>query len=139
MKTVFLDSDVLLDYLANRLPFQHDAERILNQVFTRALVAYTTPVVIANVHYVLKRLSSDSTARDLLKGMLKHIRIISVGAEAVQKALQNDFTDFEDALQHEAAVHSGKVEVILTRNIKDYRKAQLPVMTPGGFLLSHNA
>ncbi|MCD4709760.1 MAG: PIN domain-containing protein, partial [Bacteroidales bacterium] len=55
----------------------------------------------------------------------------------VKSALQSGFKDFEDAIQYHAALSDPDIDVIVTRNIKDYKKAELPVMTPGTFLKTY--
>ncbi len=83
---------------------------------------------------MLRRLSDDKTVRNALEDLLGYIHILPMNESAVRAALQSPFSDFEDALQHEAAAQSGIVEVILTRNLKDYKNATLPVLTPADFL-----
>mgnify|MGYP003421301199 CR=1 FL=1 len=50
--------------------------------------------------------------------------------EVVIEALNSKFKDFEDALQNFAAVNHGEVKIIITRNIKDFQKSGLAVLTP---------
>jgi hypothetical protein len=61
------------------------------------------------------------------------IEIIDLGKTAVISALQSDFSDFEDALQHFSAV-GGKVKIIVTRNVKDYKNSEMAVMPPDLYL-----
>ncbi len=106
---------------------------------TRVIAAYTTPLIVANIYYILRRKVEAPLLRGTLSDIMQYVPALSMDNNIVNVALQSDFADFEDALQHEAALISGKVEVILTRNGKDYKKAKLPVMTPGVFLLSYSA
>ena len=52
----------------------------------------------------------------------------------IEKALNSEFKDFEYALQNFAAVNYGEIEAIITRNIKDYKKSEIAVLTPESFL-----
>ncbi|MCF8227889.1 MAG: hypothetical protein K9G58_11535 [Bacteroidales bacterium] len=54
--------------------------------------------------------------------------------KVVVNALNSEFLDFEDALQNFSAIQAGNIEVIITRNIKDYRKGSISCMTPGDYL-----
>lgn len=54
--------------------------------------------------------------------------------EVVLGALNSDFKDFEDALQNFSAMENGEIKIILTRNIKDYRKSDLAILTPETYL-----
>lgn len=138
-KSIFLDSDVLLDFLEGREPFFKNAADVIQLIATGEIKGFTSPIIVANIYYLLRKKHGDAQTRAVLQALTSYIRILPVEEVVVKAALQSDFTDFEDALQHEAALISGKVEVILTRNLKDYKKAKLPVMTPEGFLLYHNA
>lgn len=70
----------------------------------------------------------------ILKTLLKWIALAGTGKEKILKALQNDFAIFEDGIQYATALHLGQVDLILTRNIKDFKKSELPLMTPVDFL-----
>ncbi len=53
---------------------------------------------------------------------------------AVLNALNSEFKDFEDALQNFSAIENGEINIILTRNIKDFKKSELAVLTPETYL-----
>lgn len=54
--------------------------------------------------------------------------------EVVFNALNSKFKDFEDALQNFSVLRNGEITIILTRNIKDYKKSNLAVFTPATYL-----
>lgn len=51
----------------------------------------------------------------------------------LEQALNLDFRDFEDAVQMMAAVQS-KLDCLVTRNVRGFQPALLPVMQPVDFL-----
>jgi predicted nucleic acid-binding protein len=61
------------------------------------------------------------------------VEILAVDAKAIDLALSSEFKDFEDAIQYFVA-RSNNVEILLTRNLKDYSEAKIPVMTAESFL-----
>lgn len=63
--------------------------------------------------------------------------IATMDNDTVMKALNSEFSDFEDAMQHYCAI-SAKCSVIITRNGRDFIKSDLPVMTPKEFLATHS-
>jgi hypothetical protein len=65
---------------------------------------------------------------------MQFIDLSAINKEAVLAALDSGFNDFEDALQHFSALKEKAISAIITRNIKDYRKSNLSVMTPETFL-----
>ena len=59
--------------------------------------------------------------------------VLSVTDKVVELALSSDFKDFEDGMQYFTAIENS-VRVILTRNLKDYKSAQISVLTAEQFL-----
>lgn len=60
--------------------------------------------------------------------------VVSMDRDIVLQALGSDFKDFEDALQNFSAIKTGFIDVILIRNVKDYSKSNLGVLTPESYL-----
>jgi len=134
MTRIFLDSDVILDFLAEREPHYDSAARVFLKIQKREYVAVTTPIVYANLFYLLGRRFRPAQAILLLRKLRLLLGVVSVDEETVEEALASEFKDFEDALQYYAAL-SGKVDVLLTRNKKDYRLAKdVTVLSPAEFL-----
>lgn len=65
-----------------------------------------------------------------LKQLLIIIDVLKIDKEIVLDSLNSDFKDFEDAIQNFSAIKNRKISIVLTRNIKDYKKSDLAVMTP---------
>ena len=64
------------------------------------------------------------------------LHIIDSSEAVVDKALNSDFSDFEDAIQYYTALEHG-ISVILTRNLRDYKNASVIVQTPEAFLVAN--
>lgn len=134
MKTIFVDSDVVIDFLFQREPHFLPAARLFEQVQKGTWRAVTSPVVLANVFYLLEKQADRKRAVKAISKLRLQLGVASVTEKTVDAALASDFADFEDALQYYAAVSAG-VDALLTRNIKDYSAAiDLPVCTPLEFL-----
>jgi hypothetical protein len=69
-----------------------------------------------------------------LQKLLLITSITSISKQDVVRALNSSFSDLEDALQHFSAISHAKVDVILTRSLKDYKNSEVPVMTPETYL-----
>lgn len=134
MDNVLIDTDVLLDFFFDREPFSDHATQVLNRCETGQLNGFTTPVIISNVYYLLNKIGKHDIVIEKIKQLLTIIDIIAMDKSVVLNALNSKFKDFEDALQNFAAVENGKIKVILTRNIKDFKKSDLAVMTPETYL-----
>lgn len=84
----------------------------------------------ATVSYLLRK---NKNFRHLLYNFRQLSEVSIADEKVVDAALASSFDDFEDALQYHSALTSN-VEVIITRNVKDFTTSRLPVVTPHEFL-----
>ncbi|WP_116787431.1 type II toxin-antitoxin system VapC family toxin [Flavobacterium psychrotrophum] len=134
MKHILIDSDVIIDFLVDRHPFSVHAIHILALCEKKIIKGYLTPIIIANVYYILKRSNSHIAIMEQIKGLLSILDLTEVNKDTILLAVNSDFKDFEDALQNFSAVKNGKISTIITRNVKDYKKSTLAVITPEMYL-----
>lgn len=134
MKSVLIDTDVLLDFYLDRKPFSEDSLQLLLKCEQKQFRAFITPVIVANTYYILRRHATHHYVVERLQILLNTISVLAMDQKQVLAALDSKFTDFEDALQYFSAIQSNKVDVIITRNTKDYKHSKIPVFTPQEYL-----
>lgn len=133
MKNIFIDSDVILDALLKRPGFALPAMNVFLLAADKSnFKAVTSSIAFMNVHYFLDKFDRINKLQ-LLKGLRSLISIIEVSEVTIDLALKSSFPDFEDAVQYYAAMNA-KADVIITRNIKDYKQSSIPVLTAEQFL-----
>ncbi|UTD12283.1 PIN domain-containing protein [Treponema denticola] len=132
-KRIFVDSDVILDILCQREPYYEYAAYVFSLSDTKRIVLYTTSLVFSNVYYILRKLLSIQKAKEALRKLRLLVKVIPVEEKEVDLALNSKFSDFEDALQYYTAMRH-KIEILLTRNIKDYKEREIIVQTPEEFI-----
>ncbi len=135
MKKVFVDSDVILDLLAKRESHYLHAAKLFTLIDQQKVKGYTSPIVFANLHYLLRKNTSNLMALKSLRKLKTLINILPVDERIIEQSLNSEFTDFEDAIQYFAAVNNG-ISIIITRNKADYKKSKIPVVTAEEFLKS---
>lgn len=133
-KNVLLDTDVILDVILKREPFFKNSRMVFHACEKLKLNGFTTPVMLSNLAYMLKPAGTKSQVLEIISSLIEFLEIIGQKKSTVLAALESDFTDFEDALQHFAATENGSIQAIITRNTKDYKHSQIPVFTPKEFL-----
>jgi len=133
MSKAFVDTDVILDFMIGREPFAMDAARIFTLSEKKQISICTTDLVFSNAYYVLRKLGTHKKVIEKLTQLARLIDIIGLSKVAVNRALESEFGNFEDALQHYAAL-TENVKIIITRNTKDYKKSELAVLTPDQYL-----
>ena len=134
MKKIFLDSDVLLDLLLDRVPFIDDITRIVEDSLSLNIKLCVSPITVINIDYIIGRLENQNKAKTLRKKLLKIIHVENVGQSIISKALDSKFKDFEDAVQNFCAEES-EHQIIITRNTKDYNESNLAIFTPKEYLV----
>jgi predicted nucleic acid-binding protein len=134
MKSVLIDTDVLLDFYLDRKPFSDDSLQLLLKCEQKQFRAFITPVIVANTYYILRRHATHNFVVERLQILLNTITVLSMDQKQVLAALDSKFTDFEDALQYYSALNSNKIDAIITRNVKDFKKSALPVFSPAEFI-----
>ncbi len=130
MKNVLLDSDILLDFFLDREPHSKYSSYILSQIELKKINGYLTAVIIGNVYYLLRRVSTHAKVISKLNQLMTLTKVLPIDKQIILTAMNSKFKDFEDAMQNYACESYGKIDLILTRNTKDYRKSEISVMSP---------
>lgn len=139
MDRILFDTDVLLDFFFDRVPFSNYIAKVLSLCTEKQIEGFTTPVIIANTYYLLRKTAKHEVVIDKLNQLLNIIDITEMNKNVVLKSLNSNFKDFEDALQNFSAIENGNIKIILTRNIKDFKHSELAILTPESYLKGINA
>ncbi len=134
MDHVLIDTDVILDFFFDRSPFADQAAQVFSLCESNQIKGYVTPVICSNVYYLLKQIAKHEKVIEKLNQLMTIVDVLQMDREIVLHALNSVFKDFEDALQNFAAVKSGLIQVILSRNVKDFAKSEIGVLTPESYL-----
>ena len=132
-KRIFIDSDIILDLLCKREPFYTFAAEVFTLGDLGKIELVTTSVVFANVFYILRKALGIEKAKELLRKLRIIIHIVPVCEKTVDLALNSKFSDFEDGLQYFTA-RENEINILLTRNVKDYKEKDLLIQTPEQYL-----
>lgn len=133
MHRVFIDSDIILDVLAQREEFYTHAAKLFTLLDQGEVVGFTSPIVFANLHYILRKMKSKEYALQSLTKLKSLISILPVDARIIDLALVSNFNDFEDAIQYYTA-KSCEINFIITRNKKHYKPGKISVCTAEEYL-----
>lgn len=130
MKIIFLDTNVIIDFLADRRPFSLTAAEIFNASLSGDVKIFISAVSYNNIYYILRQSLSHTATIKLLEELSEITELVDVTKAIIKKSLKSDFKDFEDAIQYNCALTIGKIDCIVTRDSKDFKKSALPVMNP---------
>ncbi len=133
MKNLLIDTNIIIDLLAKRKDFYQEAQELFTLADENEVNLYISSLTFANTHYVLsKELNADEARKALIKFKLL-VKILPLDDRILELALSSDFKDFEDGIQYYTALEN-KLEIIITRNKKDFKTAKLPVLTAREYL-----
>ncbi|MCD7981615.1 MAG: PIN domain-containing protein [Clostridiales bacterium] len=131
---ILVDTCVIIDALQKREPFSDDAESICLAVAKGEVNGFVPAKSVADIYYIMHRsLHNDNQTRILLKRLFLSFGILDTTAADCRNAITSPIMDFEDAILAETACRNG-VDYIVTRNIRDFSRAKVPVITPHEFL-----
>lgn len=136
MNKVLIDTDVILDFFFDRKPFSEYSTQVIGLCETKKIKGFVTPVIYSNVYYLLRQTAKHEKVIEKLKQLLTITNVLTMDSEVVSNALNSGFKDFEDSLQNFAAMKNGEIDVILTRNLKDFNKSEIGVLTPESYIKS---
>ena len=134
MNKILIDTDVVLDFFFDRHPFSEYSAKIFALCERKKILGFVTPNICSNAYYVLRRTARHEKVVEKIRLLLSITDVISMDKNTVINAINSDFKDFEDALQTFAAIDNGNIDVIITRNIKDFKNSKIVVLTPESYL-----
>lgn len=132
-KNVFVDTDIIYDLLAKRDPHYLAAAKLFTLSDEEKIQISISALSIANIHYLISKQLSSEQAKQILRKFRLLVHIVPLNEKIIDLALNSKFNDFEDAIQYYCATEN-ECDILLTRNLRDYKKAQITVMTALDFI-----
>jgi predicted nucleic acid-binding protein len=130
MNRYFLDTNILLDFLGNRQPFGKYALEILNKSRLKEWELWTSDNSILTSYYIISKEIGEAESRIKISRLINFLEIQPTQKAHIQQALDSNFKDLEDGVQHFCASSIPGLEGIITRNKKDFKTSQIPVFEP---------
>jgi len=130
---VIIGLNVVLDVLQEMEPFYEASASLLAAVETGKIEGYLAAHSVTTLFYLIQKSKSSADARAMITNLLQFLKVAPVNQSTIEQSLNLDYRDFEDAVQMITAIQC-KADYLITRNIKDYKPALLPVIQPVDFL-----
>ncbi|MBK7427147.1 MAG: PIN domain-containing protein [Saprospiraceae bacterium] len=136
MKKIFVDTNVIVDLIADRTPFSKYAIQIFQKTELKEIQLYTSSHSIATTYYLLKKYLGDKELREVLHELLDFLTVIAVDTDILKKGLRSKHKDFEDSIQILCASTIKNIDYIVTRNTKYFKASEIPAFNPDEIFLS---
>jgi predicted nucleic acid-binding protein len=125
---LFLDTNILLDFLLDRTPFAEPSEEVLQAIEAGKAKGFVSGITVANLYYVLHDINKRKDPLPSLAALLAILDVVPTSKPLLLEAMNGGFKDFEDGIQNASAM-AARCDHIVTRNGKDFRKSKLSVVT----------
>ena len=133
MKKLLIDTNIIIDLLAKREDFYRDAQELFTLADEKNISLFISSLTFVNTHYVLsKYLNANEALKTLIKFKVL-IKVLALDDKIIELAMTSNFKDFEDAIQYYTALDN-KLDIVITRNKKDFKSSKLPVFTAKEYL-----
>ena len=136
MKKLFIDTNIIVDLIADRKPFSKYAIQIFQKAELKEIQLFTSSHSIATTHYLLKKYLGEKELRDVLYDLLDYLTVVAVDIDILKKGLRSNHKDFEDSIQILCASSIKKIDCIVTRNTKDFKASEIPAYNPDEVILT---
>ncbi|MBO7582715.1 MAG: PIN domain-containing protein [Treponema sp.] len=131
---IFIDTNLVLDVMLGNTDFYDESNSVLSYC-DKGYDFYISAASCTDIFYIVKRTIHDTEiTKQIMKNLLTAVSVAGVDEACIRNALESDWNDFEDSVQHEVAQQIN-ADIIVTRNESDYKNSAVRVMTPAEFLL----
>ena len=125
---VFIDTNLILDVMLENPNFFDESNAVLSYCDKGHF--YISAASCTDIFYIVKKtLKNTEITKQIMKNLLETVFVAGVDKMCIHRALDSDWRDFEDSIQHEVAQQI-RADLIITRNVSDYRNSSIRVMTP---------
>jgi len=128
-----VNTNVVLDVLTRREPFFADSALVLAAIEKSVCKGALCATTVTTLHYLIGSKLAPVESLEKVKGLLSLFEVAPINRAVLESALSSGLSDFEDGVLHEAARQYG-ADCVVTRNLKDFKRATLPVYSPAQFL-----
>ena len=130
---ILVDTNVVLDALLDREPHSEAAVTILDLIESKTVTGYLAGTTVTKIFCLVQKTSTDKNERKIIEDLLTLFKVAPIDEAILKASLKNEFKDYEDGVIYEAALKVN-AELIVTRNIKDFKQSKLLVLSPVEFL-----
>lgn len=130
MTCFFIDTNVIIDFIADRKPFSRAAAKLFDYSEKGKVKLFISALSYSNIYYVVKKETSHKEMISILHELYSMAETIDVTKSIIKSSLSSDFKDFEDAIQYYTAISNKKTTAIVTRDTKGFKNSDLAVLSP---------
>ncbi len=130
---LFLDTNIVVDLLGEREPFYEPIAKIATLADKGKIQLIVSALTYSTVYYLLSRFEDKKAVKEKIIKFKVIAETSDLTDKIIEKGLSSKFKDFEDSIQYYCAIEED-CNILITRNIKDFKESDIPVLTPDEYL-----
>ncbi len=134
MDKLYMDCNILIDWLTDRPPFSIYANRLLSLIEKEIIKGIVSPLTLSNTYCIIRKHTNNKIANEFLNDAKKLFDILDITKKTTITAIESKYKDFEDDLHYYTAIENN-LNYIITRNKKDFIQDKIKIMTAEEYLL----
>lgn len=136
MIKLLIDTNVLLDIVLHREPHYEHSKELFIKIDGKLIQGFITATTITDIYYLVRKAKGKNVALAFIESLISFIDVLAIDKAIILNALKSEIDDFEDSVQIHASI-SNSIDFIITRNISDYIKSEVPAFTPKDFVITY--
>jgi len=136
MKKIYIDCNILIDWLMDREPFSFYAAKIIELTEKKKIKSFVSALTLSNTYYIINKELNKKIAEEFLKDSMKLFHFTDITNETIREAIDNRYKDFEDDL-HYFAAKKESVDYLITRDKKDFKKDDFYIVDAEEFIKNY--
>ena len=133
MIKVYIDCNILLDWLLDREPFSSYSAKIIELTENKKILSLVSPLTLANTYYIISKEISRKIADEFVSDSLRIFSVPGISQKNVKEAISRRYKYFEDDI-HRSIAAENNVDFFITRNKKDFKSEKFKVVDAEEFL-----
>jgi predicted nucleic acid-binding protein len=128
MKHIFLDTNIIIDIFAARAPYDIAAIELYRLAKDNKIKIYISAESFTTIYYILRiNKIAHNKCLMIFQDLLKTTTVMTTNELIISKAVQIGFDDFEDGVQFISAKSNSKINLIVTRDKKGFKKSDIAI------------
>lgn len=133
MENILVDTNVVLDLLSKRKDYIKETQIFFTLASQNKIKLFVSTLTFANAHYILAHQMKISGAQKILRKFKTLVEVVAFDERILELSLDSKFKDYEDSIQYYSGL-ACSADLIITRNKKDFKLSELPVLNVKEFL-----
>ena len=130
MPRLLLDTNVVLDVILARAPWDADAVLLFDSIARGQATGFVAGHAVTTVHSIVQRAKGRGVAATAVSDLLQLVDVVPLDRSDFTRALSLGLADYEDAVHVAAYLRIG-AEMLVTRNARDFKGAAVVTRSAG--------